>query len=76
MPTYLSKYEDHLNALIAGGGNEEDIERAVDEYNKVSPAKLAAWINMTDLTCAYCDKPAVKRGARPTDEITCEEHKP
>jgi hypothetical protein len=75
MPTYLSKYEDHLSALIAGGGSEAAIESAIDEYNKVSPAKLAAWVASAELTCAYCDRPAVANDVRPTDEVTCAEHR-
>jgi hypothetical protein len=75
MPTYLSRYEDHLSALIAGGGNEIDVEQAVDEYNKISPAKLAAWVETAGLTCAYCDKPAVANDVRPTDETACAEHR-
>lgn len=75
MPTYLSKYEDHLSALIAGGGNEADVERAIDEYNKVTPARLAAWVASAGLTCAYCENPALASAVRPTDEVTCSEHK-
>jgi hypothetical protein len=75
MSTYLSKYEDHLASLIASGGSEADIERAVSEYNKVTPARLAEWVASAGLTCAYCESPALSIDVRPTDEITCAEHK-
>lgn len=75
MPTYINAYEDHLSALIAGGGDEADVERAIDEYNKVTLSKLAAWVATAALTCAYCESPALAADVRPADEVTCEEHK-
>lgn len=75
MPTYLSAYEDHQTAIIERGGSEADIEVAVAEYNKATPAKLAAWVKSAALICSYCDKPAAIAGTRPTDETTCEEHR-
>jgi len=76
MPTYLSAYEDHQTAIIERGGSEAAIEAAVAEYNKATPAKLVAWVKQAALTCAYCDKPAVVDGdTRPTDEVTCAEHR-
>lgn len=75
MPTYLSLYEDHLTRIIEQGGSESEIETAVSEYNRASPEKLAEWAKTANPTCSYCDKPAETDGARPTDEVTCREHR-
>lgn len=75
MPTYLSLYEDHLTRIIERGGSETTIEIAVSEYNKATPARLEAWVKEATLTCSYCEKPADPDGARPTDEVTCREHR-
>lgn len=75
MPTYLSAYEDHLNEIIATGGDEANIELAIEEYNKATPAKLAEWVEAAKLVCAYCKNPALVSGVRASDEVTCAEHK-
>ena len=75
MPTYLSLYEDHLTRIIERGGSEAAIETAVSEYNRATPARLGAWVKEAGLTCSYCDKPADVDGAKPTDEVTCAEHR-
>ncbi len=75
MPTYLSLYEDHLTKIIEQGGSEAAIEIAVSEYNRATQARVEAWVKGAALTCAYCDKPADASGAKPTDEVTCEEHR-
>jgi hypothetical protein len=76
MPTYLSAYEDHQTAIIERGGSEAAIEAAVTEYNRPTPAKLSEWVKQAALACAYCGKPAVVDDAtRPTDEVTCAEHR-
>jgi hypothetical protein len=75
MPTYLSLYEDHLTRIIERGGSEAAIEIAVSEYNRATPARVQAWVKEAALTCSYCDKPADVDGARPTDEVTCLEHR-
>lgn len=75
MPTYLSLYEDHLTRIIEKGGSEPAVETAVSEYNKPTQARVEAWVKETSLTCSYCDKPAEIDGARPTDEVTCREHR-
>lgn len=76
MSTYLSAYEDHLNRLIAEGGSESDVEQAVRDYNRPSPARLVEWVKTASLQCAYCDAPALTDGVKPTDEVTCAGHKP
>lgn len=75
MPTYLSLYEDHLTRIIGEGGSESDIETAVSEYNKPTRTRVEAWVKDASLMCSYCDKPADIENARPTDEVTCQEHR-
>lgn len=75
MPTYLSLYEDHLTRIIERGGSESTIEIAVSEYNRATLARLEAWVKEAALTCSYCDKPADIDGTKPTDEVTCGEHR-
>lgn len=75
MPTYLSLYEDHLTRIIERGGSEAAIEAAVSEYNRATPSRLAEWAKGAALTCSYCDRPADVDAARPTDEVTCREHR-
>ena len=75
MPTYLSLYEDHLTRIIEHGGSEPEIETAISEYNRPTQAGVETWVKEASLTCSYCDKPAETEGARPTDEITCREHR-
>lgn len=75
MPTYLSLYEDHLTKIIERGGSEAAIETAVSEYNRATPTRLEAWAKQAALACSYCDAPADLDGARPTDEVTCREHR-
>ena len=75
MPTYLSEYEDHLTERMERGGDEADVEKAVSEYNRLSTVKLVAWVKDAGLKCSYCEEPAVTDGIRPTDEVTCAEHK-
>lgn len=76
MPTYLSAYEDHQTAIIERGGSEAAVEAAIEEYNRPTPTKLVEWVKQATFTCAYCSKPAVINDeTRPTDEITCAEHR-
>src|SRR5678816_1897068 len=75
MATYLSLYEDHLTKIIEHGGSEGAVETAISEYNKATPAKLEAWAKQAALACSYCTEPADIDGARPTDEVTCKEHR-
>lgn len=75
MPTYLSLYEDHLTRIIERGGSEAAIETAVSEYNRPTPARLSAWAKEAAPKCSYCEEPADIDGARPTDEVTCREHR-
>lgn len=77
MSTYLSKYEDHLTEIIERGGSEIAIESAVAEYNRPSMPKLVAWVKQAGLTCSYCERLAeVTAETRPSDEVTCAEHRP
>lgn len=69
--TYLQAYEEHLLEVINAGGAQAKVDAAVDQYNRPSLDRVAAWLATAKITCPSCGKTIETTGIDPDDEIEC-----
>lgn len=74
--TYMDLYISALEARIERGGKQEDVEKAVAEYNAFDKDAFKTWVEkIGKVTCAQCGDAFTPTPANPRDEVLCPEHK-
>lgn len=74
--TYMDLYISALEACIERGGKQEDVERAVTEYNAFNREAFEKWLaSVPSVHCATCGDVFKPEGTKKAgDEILCAEH--
>jgi hypothetical protein len=75
--TYQELYIQSLEARINAGGKQEDVDKAVNEYNAPSREGFDAWLKAVQkVPCSTCGDRFQPDGQTPSQEILCKTHAP
>jgi hypothetical protein len=75
--TYQELYLQHLETCLEAGGKQDDVEKAVAEFNAPTKEAFETWIKgVTVVLCSTCGALFKPDNPEFTEEIQCTNHPP